>query len=313
MSKNIFGRFTQEFKSKPPGDKPTDGGIFRLWSWTLPLLLGLTSGWLGVACIELWLDTWNAHSRTVVTTSGQAISEQKLDVDIMAPFLLANPFKVTPRPIPENDDIAEPIDEPPPQVVGSLAAAVLKGTSPGFLAWMEDEGKLRLIRIGETFDLYTLEEVTYLNATFVKNEDRVVKEFSVGRDDKPVASQPVQILPEVRAADVQVSYIPDVSAQGAINRDAINQLLENPLDELRKVRLRPAGEDQGLRVQWLNRDSVFAQLGIQRDDVIHSINGIALQNAMDISNSLSSLMGSDQIAVEVIRNGEPVVLQHEVR
>ena len=276
-------------------------------------MLGLTSGWLGVACIELWLDTWNAHSRTVVTTSGQAISEQKLDVDIMAPFLLANPFKVTPRPIPENDDIVEPVDEPPPQVVGSLAAAVLKGTSPGFLAWMEDEGKLRLIRIGETFDLYTLEEVTYLNATFVKNEDRVVKEFSVGRDDKPVASQPVQILPEVRAADVQVSYIPDVSAQGAINRDAINQLLENPLDELRKVRLRPAGEDQGLRVQWLNRDSVFAQLGIQRDDVIHSINGIALQNAMDISNSLSSLMGSDQIAVEVIRNGEPVVLQHEVR
>ena len=313
MSKNVLGSFTQDSKSKPPGDKPKDGGVFRLWSWTLPLLLGLTTGWLGVACIELWLNTWNAHSRTVVITSSLVVSEQELDVDNMAPFLIANPFKVTPRPIPESDVIAEPVDEPPPQVVGSLAAAVLKGTSPGFLAWMEDEGKLKLVRIGDTFDLYTLEEVTYLNATFVKNEDRVVKEFSVGKDDKPAASQPVQILPEVRAAAVPPPYIPDMNAQGLINRDVINQMLENPLDELRKVRLRPAGEDQGLRVQWLNRDSVFAQLGIQRDDVIHTINGIALHNAMDISNSLSSLMGSDQISVEVIRNGEQVVLQHEVR
>ena len=48
-------------------------------------------------------------------------------------------------------------------------------------------------------------------------------------------------------------------------------------------------------------------------DVVHAINGIVFRNAMDISNSLNSLMASDQFVVEVIRNGVPTSLQYEVR
>jgi len=324
LSKNLFGRLTFRFKSafgksksnkKSSEDEPStllsDGKIFRLWSWTLPLLLGLTTGWFGMTCFEVWLDGQNGSNRLVATVSSLAASVQETDADNLAAFLRVNPFNIAPIVIPE-PVVSE--DEVPVKVVGSLASAVLKGTSPGYVAWMEDQGKLRLIMIGDSFDVYTLEEVTYLNATFVKDDDRVVKEIIYGRDNSLVASKPVRSLPEVKAAAGQVvPSDPTIGTTGAINRDMVNDLLENPFEELRKVRIRPADAEQGLQVEWITKDSILSKLGVKENDVVQAVNGIVFRNAMDISNSLSSLMGSDQFVVELVRNGVPTTLQYEVR
>jgi type II secretory pathway component PulC len=93
----------------------------------------------------------------------------------------------------------------------------------------------------------------------------------------------------------------------------VNQLLENPFDELRNIRIRPAENEQGLQVEWINSSSILAQLGVNEGDIVQGVNGIVFRNAMDISNSLNSLMASDQFAVEVLRNGAPTLLQYEVR
>ena len=317
MNENIFRRLMPKLKKdkkKPPPSAhlapDLEGGIFRLWNWALPLLLGLAAGWFGMTCLEVWLDVANTSNRPVAA-SHFATSGPETDSDNMAAFLRTNPFKVTPMTIPEP---MEELTDAPPPIVGSLATAILKGTSPGYIAWMEDQGKLRLIMLGDSFDVYTLEEVTYLDATFVKDEERVVKEIFYGRES-PAASLPEPRLSSVGVASTRqvVSPDPNSGAGGIIDRDTINQLLENPFEELRKVRLRPAENGQGLQIQWINRDSILAQLGVQKDDVIHSINGIAFQNAMDITNSLSSLMNSDQFIVEVMRNGAATSLQYEVR
>jgi type II secretory pathway component PulC len=90
-------------------------------------------------------------------------------------------------------------------------------------------------------------------------------------------------------------------------------LLENPFDELKNIRLRPADEGLGLKVEWINSDSVFAQLGVQEDDVFQGVNGIAFRNAMDLNNAMSSLIASDQFVVDVVRDGVPTLLHYEVR
>jgi len=90
-------------------------------------------------------------------------------------------------------------------------------------------------------------------------------------------------------------------------------LLEDPFDELRRIRIRPDEIEQGLRMEWIANDSILAQLGVRQDDVISSVNGIVLRNTQDIMNSLNSMMQSDQFVVEVMRNGIPTVLQYMVR
>ena len=323
MNENIFNRFWRRLKSafekgkkglpeNLPSSPTADGKIFRLWNWVLPLLLGLTTGWFAMTCIEMWLEGRNGRNRPVAFTSYLTTSDQDIDAGNITVFLRANPFKVTPMKVPEIAELVS--DDAPPPIVGSLATAILKGTSPGYIAWMEDQGTLRLVLVGDSFDVYTLEEVTYLDATFVKDEDRVVKEITYSKQN-PTAPMPSQRLADVRTVGAGQVVPPDPgrNTPGAISREMVNELLENPFDELKKVRLRPAENEQGLQIQWINRDSILAQLGVQKDDVIRAINGIAFRNAMDISNSLSSLMASDQFVVEVMRNGTPTSLQYVVR
>jgi len=329
MNENIFSRFGSKLKSafkksgkRLPGSEPSppgaDGVIFRLWSWLLPVLLGLSTGWFVMTCIEVWLERWNGRSRPVAYASYLAATDQNIDAGNITAFLRANPFRITPMKAPEQPTEPDAPYEAPPEIVGSLATAVLKGTSPGYLAWMEDQGKLRLVMVGDSFDVYVLEGVTYLDATFVKGEERVVKEIIYSKPN-PSASAPAPVQNQ-RPADIRgsaarqvVAPDPGKNMPGAISREMVNQLLENPFDELKKIRLRPAENDQGLQIQWINRDSILAQLGVQKDDVISAINGIAFRNAMDISNSLSSLMASDQFIVDVVRNGKPTSLQYVVR
>ena len=98
-----------------------------------------------------------------------------------------------------------------------------------------------------------------------------------------------------------------------ISAGLVQQLMENPFDELKNVRLRPKEGEQGLQIQWINKDSILSQLGVQKGDVIRSINGIPFRNMADITNSMNSLMNSDRFDVEVVRDGKPSSLKYVIR
>jgi type II secretory pathway component PulC len=290
-----------------------EGRLFRVWSGILPLLVGLVFGWLCMVSIEVWLDGYNRRARLPAMTSAFSGMASTFETMNMTSFLTANPFKISPMPLPEATEAAG--GDAPVPIVGSLATAVLRGTSPGFLAWMEDQGKLRLVLVGDSFDVYTLEEVSYTEAVFVKDDDHVVKELRYSKQSPaPVAvASAASERPNAGAGQNVVAADPGTGEEGVIAQTLITSLMENPFDELKKVRLRPSEEEKGLQIQWINRHSILSQLGIQRNDVIRSINGIPLQNMMDITNSMSSLMNSERFDVEVTRNGASTSLRYVVR
>jgi hypothetical protein len=107
---------------------------------------------------------------------------------------------------------------------------------------------------------------------------------------------------------------PDTAEPGGVSQALIDSLMKNPFDEIgEKIRIHPASEEERLQIQWINRDSVLNQIGIQKNDVVISINGIPLQNIMDITNAINSLMNSERFDIVVMRNGSPTSLQHVVR
>ncbi|MDR1979884.1 MAG: hypothetical protein LBQ42_14210 [Synergistaceae bacterium] len=317
--KTIMSALALGFKKMAPGKRASDsgagraeGGFFRLWSWVLPLLLGGVFGWFGMVCLEVGLDRYVRGARPAVAASIAASAVQDSDIGNMTVFLKSNPFKITPMIPP---DVEETSSDDPAPITGSLAAAVVRWTMPDIGVLLEDQGAQYVLLINESFDVYTLEEVNYRDAVFVKGEDRVVKELLYTKEGPPLPA-PSAPVSQNRAPDMGQQVVPADPTKGSageINRDMVNGLMENPFDELKKVRLRPAGDEQGLEIQWINKDSVLAQLGVQKGDVIRSINGIAFRNMMDITNSMNSLMNSDRFDVEVMRNGAPTSLQYVVR
>jgi type II secretory pathway component PulC len=313
---------TQETPGTPgvSGAARAEGRIFRIWNGLLPLLLGLVFGWLCMVSLEVWLNGYNRRARPAAMVPVFSGTAETLETMNVSSFLTANPFKISPMPVIEDKSETASGDAPVP-IVGSLATAVLRGTSPGFVAWMEDQGKLRLVPVGSSFDVYTLEEVSYTEAVFAKDDDHVVKELRYSKQSpapRPAvaSSRPSAGGKAGAASDVAqhvVAADPGTGEEGVIAQTLIASLMENPFDELKKVRLRPAAEEKGLQIQWINRDSILSQLGIQKNDVIRSINGIPLQNMLDITNSMNSLMNSERFDVEVTRGGTSTSLRYVVR
>ena len=99
---------------------------------------------------------------------------------------------------------------------------------------------------------------------------------------------------------------------GEVPSELVTSLVQNPFDELKKIRLRPNDGGNGLEIQWIQDDSILRQLGVQKGDVIKSVNGIPFTNMADIANSINSLMNSERFDVEVDREGKPTALRYVV-
>ena len=77
--------------------------------------------------------------------------------------------------------------------------------------------------------------------------------------------------------------------------------------------MRPNESAGGLEVQWIQNESILKRLGVQRGDIIKSVNGIPFTNMGDIANSLNSLMSSERFDVEVTRGGQSTALRYVVK
>ena len=168
--------------------------------------------------------------------------------------------------------------------------------------------------VDTSFDVYTLAEVTYREAVFVRDDEVAVLELLYGAPSPKTAMKP---LPTAKATPANVPAGNVVAAteeqDGQVPSELVNQLVQNPFDELKKVRLRPKDGEPGLEIQWIQNDSILKQLGVQKGDVIKGVNGIPFSNMADIANSINSLMNSERFDVEVTRGGKPTSLRYVVR
>ena len=113
-----------------------------------------------------------------------------------------------------------------------------------------------------------------------------------------------------------VTYSADkqpLPGNGKISLEEVRASLRNPFDELKKVRLCPDEKTGGLKIQWLQNESLLRRLGVRIGDVIKSVNGIPLMKLEDIAGALDSLMNSPSFDVEIIRGGENKALHYTVK
>ncbi len=295
--------------------KYAGGRLYKIWNWILPLLAGLVFGWFGMLCLGVWVDGNIRRQRPVTLMPAASNSNAEAETMNMNVFLATNPFRVTPMATPvssASDDAGEDAVVP---ITGDLATAILRWPMSGIGAMIESQGKQHLILINDSFDVYTLESVNYLRAVFRKGDERVTKDFIINPAAAAAATSATRVASAASGSHPanQVSAAEAGGKEGVISAGLVQQLMENPFDELKNVRLRPKEGEQGLQIQWINKDSILNQLGVQKGDVIRSINGIPFRNMADITNSMNSLMNSDRFDVEVVRDGKPSSLKYVIR
>lgn len=102
----------------------------------------------------------------------------------------------------------------------------------------------------------------------------------------------------------------------AVEKGELDYALGN-LDKLsREARVVPNfadGQTNGFKIFSIRRNSAPRKLGLKNNDVLTAINGNSLGDMSKAMSLYSKLSSESSFTLEVLRNGEPVTLEYEVR
>jgi hypothetical protein len=288
----------------------------------LPLILGISAGWLGSVYIEYFLAPQRAELQLSMAANIAAAQSKNTTDNGLADFLSANPFSISAYPVNTSDmPVAAPKEEIKAEVKNSFTTASLAWTIPEIGAWMRDNtnNKTDFVTIGENFEAYTLTEVLYDRAIFRDEENNNITKFFYLIDNNATVDMHAVAVPQPAAIPQPVvnqitAATPD--QPGVISKEDVNSLMNNPFEEMKRFRMRPkfeGSEPIGIEIQWIQNDSILGKLGVQKGDVLKSVNGIPMKNMGDITNAINSLMNGTRFDVEVLRGNAPTNLTYLVR
>ena len=321
--KDILSKIKPKLSHKADKTKTaSEGGkLWTLWLFVLPVLCGAVLGRFASSAGGYALSMFSGRAGMVdqsvdgnADAAASTVAKRGLD-----DFITANPFKVSPQK-PETPAPAAPVvEQKPVEPPSTLDDVVLKGTLPGVGGWFERNGELKLLLIGKNIDRYRLTSVKYDEAVFRRGRTKITKVLAYGpvgsgtpKPEPTPKTQPRQQRQPQPQQDGSITAATNQS-EGSVPAEIVNSLVQNPFDELKRIRMRPNDKAGGLEVQWIQNDSILKRLGVQRGDVIRSVNGIPFTNMGDIANSINSLMNSERFDVEVVRGGKSTPLRYVVK
>ncbi len=305
-------------QEKESAQKESGGKIYQTWLLVLPLLVGLAAGRLAGVGLGYGLDFLAGNSGVVdsAVTGSQAQDSNLSNQDRgFTAFISSNPFHISPLKVVSNEPAPVSKEVTPPEPPTTLDDVILRGTFPGISAWVEKNGNLNLILIGKEIERWKLSSVSYREATFTQGKKRVTKKMIFG----PVKTEAPKPAPAPKRNTPEPAKLGNIVAaepgkqDGEVSSELVSQLVQNPFDELKRIRIRPNESAGGLEVQWIQNESILKRLGVQKGDIIKSVNGIPFTNMGDIANSINSLMNSERFDVEVTRKGQPTALRYVVK
>lgn len=265
------------------------------------------AGAAGEKFTRAWIEETAKPSLVVAAASG--LPAERARRASLLDFAASDPFDA---PVS-----APAVREPEKKQVTAFELSELEkiriaGAIPGISAWIEEGGRQEIYLPGQKIRGFELLKVDEAGVVLRKDgaEVRVLLRYSSGTASPGRAPAPPPLKQDGRIAAARPGQ------QGSIPRETVDNLLMNPLDEMKKFRLRPAfdgGKALGVEVQWMDRGSFLESVGVEKGDVIQSVNGLEIRNMGDVVNVVNSLMGGDAFDVQVLRGGQAVSLKYNIR
>lgn len=228
-----------------------------------------------------------------------------------------NPFSVLIKPeiiVPDEEQDLLPEDER----VFSVDGIKVVGSLPGVAAWLSEQDKVSLVLMDQVYGGFTLKEISPYSVVLTKDSVNYQVYISY-RDQGKTASSQTKPKPDPKpvlsggGSKVQAA---SEGSEGVVARELVDSLLMNPFDELKRIRLIPKfvdGTPVGIEVANIMDGSVLKELGVEKGDVVKSVNGVVIRNMGDVANAINSLMGGSRFEVSVGRGDQDVMLNYVVK
>ena len=288
----------------------------------LMVLLGISCGWLAAILLNIWLTP--AVSGIDVRQDARVDVAQKRPLSDYEVILNRNifdstgPLVVTLDEIPAAATTTAPGREEPP-ARAARTNLILIGTV------VAGERSLALIQEGRTTALYRLEEevpgggrIEDIDRNFVviRHRDGSLENLMLPSDAPPAraaTATPATAATPPGATQYNITQIGENKWQ--IPRQTAEDARGNLNELLRQARMEPrivAGQTEGFIVRMIRPNSFLDMLGIKRGDILMEINNIQLNSPERALQIFQQLREARNIAVSLVRNGEPMTFEYEI-
>ncbi|SMG21357.1 type II secretion system protein GspC [Dethiosulfovibrio salsuginis] len=230
-------------------------------------------------------------------------------------FVGKNPFSVLIRP----EVVEEKIELPPEdERVFSVDGIKVVGSLPGVAAWLSEQDKVSLVLLDQVYGGFVLKEISPYSVILSKGNVNYQVYISYRDQGKTASSKksPKPVLEPILSDGPSMVQAASNESEGVVARELVDSLLMNPFDELKRVRLIAKfvdGKPVGIEVANIMDGSVLKELGVQKGDVVKSVNGVVIRNMGDVANAINSLMGGSRFEVSVGRGDQDVMLNYVVK
>ncbi len=189
--------------------------------------------------------------------------------------------------------------------VYALTSLTLKGiyddSALPFIA-VEDAAKVTLISVNEKFKGYTLKEVQSDRAVFEKSGKNYELKFK-----------------EVMFKNATISAVePEVISDGGavfIKRNELKKYAKNPNEIFKSIKIKEIIENKklkGFRVISVVEKSIFAKLGLLKNDIITGANNKEFKSVSQVFKLYNNMDKLDSLKLHVKRGNEEKELEYEI-
>lgn len=156
------------------------------------------------------------------------------------------------------------------------------------------------IVIGETFEGYTLEKVYSEYAMFSKN----AKQYKLYLIEPTAASRR-----KSEQSSAQESVLHQISSE------EVKKVIANPADIWKSIGMQPHftnGKQDGYKVSFVKKGTIFESLGLRTGDVIQSINNKEIMNNAQAFGAYQEFKDAKALKVTILRGKETMELEYEI-
>lgn len=201
-------------------------------------------------------------------------------------------------------------------IIGTLVSTK-KENSFAVLAYPEEDGfssdlfddyrprNLTFARIGDSF---FQREICGITSRYVCLSERLGRESMMLVGECLEGADFLEVPKELEKTDQQVLVTHayrDSFTSGVGLAKAMMQAGVEPYEE--------QGRQVGYRIEQIDPDSIYADVGLQNGDIIKSINGMQLVGASEAVRILLGLKTEDSYTIELIRNSMPISIKIGVK
>ena len=231
--------------------------------------------------------------------------EHRLKNDFQPPFQIVD-FKNMFKPDKANKSKAKKI--PLSKDIKSLTNMLLKGlygnSKEGFaiVSLKSSPNKTSIVSLGEEFYGYKLSKIASKSVVFTKNKKEYILKLEGTKNSQKNKS-------------VYQNSEDDIVRQESISRDDIKYYSKNPKEIWKNISIieyKKDGKVKGFKVVRIKRDSLFANIGLKKGDIIIKANNKELKSFRDALAIYSKIKTLDTISLVVLRGGEEKEIIYEI-